>query len=699
MNTEGPSDPLSEGPPERVHSMGSWLHAIAPYGILTTDRSLRIQTWNQWLMVHSGLSASDVIGRHLLEVYPDLEERRLRSRFEHALSGEISVVSAALHKYLLPFPATIEGTSSPFMLQTARIAPLPHEDQIAGTITIIEDVTQREHHAFALRRQQELDRLLSDALGVMMESTDVVQELDKILSPLLPYLGFDSHFCYVWCARRAAFQLRSLSGILVQQRDSLRVKRLAAGDRLGTAGRPDSILHTLVEHARVLEAFGLMSISCWPLSIGDEILGFLSLGSYHATESGKGEYQLLSRLVHFLALAMDRDSKSQRVLAASRAKDDFLAALSHELRTPLNPVLMLASDGARNQQISPQARESFRLIEKNALLEARLIDDLLDLTRIENGKVSLDLQTIDAHACVMDAVENVRGDAGQKNITLFLQLEADASQVEADPVRLQQVFWNVIKNGIKFTPPGGRLSISSRTQIDSKQWVLEIKDTGIGMEPSEIIHIFDAFTQGDHAVQGGRHRFGGLGLGLAITKKLVELLNGNIEAMSPGRGRGSTFILRLPLSPSVKQDGVATRRSPLPEPPPPSSSAEERSPFRILLVEDHEPTRVPFASLLIRRGYEVVAVGSGVEALEAASEGGFDVVLADIDLPDIDGLSLMGFLNKRYGVRGLALTGHGTETDVAKSLEAGFIAHFTKPINLAALQNTLGELQRARRDA
>jgi PAS domain S-box-containing protein len=681
-----------------IHSVASWLQAIAPYGILTTDRSLRIQTWNQWLVSHSGLSAAEVVGRSLVELFPDLEQRRLLSRFESALVGEISVLSTALHKYLLPFPVTIEGCRSQWMLQTARIAPLPDEDRIVGTITIIEDVTQREFHAYTLRRQQELDRLLSEALGAMMESTHVVQDLGAILTPVLPYLGFDSHFCYIWHPGIHLFQLRSCSGVPTAQRELMRAKRLATEDRVSSSGVPASILSTMAKHAKVLTALGMTGVSCWPLSIADEVFGFLSFGSYPPSVLEREDYQLLSRLVHFLALALDRASKSRRVLAASRAKDDFLAALSHELRTPLNPVLMLASDGAQNPELMASVRESFRSIEKNALLEARLIDDLLDLTRIENGKVSLDLLTIDGHTAVMDAIENVRTDAAQKNIVVVLQLQADQSYVHVDPARLQQILWNVIKNGIKFTPPGGRLWISSSVEGESKYWKLEVKDTGIGMEPGEIARIFDAFSQGEHASEGGRHRFGGLGLGLAITKKLVELFEGTIEASSPGRGRGSTFLVRLPLSTAPPSSEPTSR--PLKSPPaaPSASFPSDGQASRILLVEDHEPTRVPFASLLGRRGYEVVAVGSGVEALEAAARSGFDVVLADIDLPDIDGHSLMGFLNKRYGLKGLALTGHGTETDVAKSLETGFVAHFTKPINLSALEEALREFLASRRD-
>ena len=197
----------------------------------------------------------------------------------------------------------------------------------------------------------------------------------------------------------------------------------------------------------------------------------------------------------------------EAALAASRAKDDFLAALSHELRTPLNPVLLVASDAANNPQLAAETRAHFEMIRRNVELEARLIDDLLDLTRIARGKLSLDLRPLDAHDVLLEALATVRLDAEKKQIALALDLHAAEHTVSGDSVRLQQVFWNVLKNAVKFTPEAGKITVKTFAKED---WLfIKIIDTGIGMNPDELNRIFDAFSQGDHA-EGGSHRFGGL---------------------------------------------------------------------------------------------------------------------------------------------------------------------------------------------
>lgn len=236
-----------------------------------------------------------------------------------------------------------------------------------------------------------------------------------------------------------------------------------------------------------------------------------------------------------------------RALAASRAKDNFLAALSHELRTPLTPVLLLASEEAANPRLPEEVRADFDMIAKNVALEARLIDDLLDLTRITRGKLVLDRKEMDAHLALQDALANVRPDFDDRRISLNVDLAAPRHHLVGDPVRIQQVFWNILKNAVKFTPPGGRVSVESSV-VNRTTLSVRVTDTGIGMTPAEIARIFDAFAQGDHAESPGGHQFGGLGLGLAISQRLVELHSGTITASSAGRGKGSTFEISLPLN-------------------------------------------------------------------------------------------------------------------------------------------------------
>src|SRR5215469_259212 len=223
-----------------------------------------------------------------------------------------------------------------------------------------------------------------------------------------------------------------------------------------------------------------------------------------------------------------------RERASNRAKDEFLAALSHELRVPLNPVLLLASDGASNQALPPEVRKDFDTICNSIEVEARLIDDLLDLTRISRGKLALKRCAVDVHSALQRAVSMVDNEMEQKQIFLNADFKAKCYCVDADPVRLQQVFWNILRNAVKFTVHGGKISVETETV--EKQILIKVTDTGMGMGPDEIKNIFKVYSQGFHSL-------GGLGLGLAISRKIVEMHNGSIHAASPGKGKGATFSI------------------------------------------------------------------------------------------------------------------------------------------------------------
>jgi PAS domain S-box-containing protein len=392
-----------------------------------------------------------------------------------------------------------------------------------------------------------------------------------------------------------------------------------------------------------------------------------------------------------------------RALAASRAKDDFLARLSHELRTPLNPVLLVASEAARNADLPPAVRADFDTIAKNVLLEARLIDDLLDLTRIVRGKLALELRVCDLHAILRDAVGTVWSELEAKHIRLTLDLGAERSLVLGDSVRLQQVFWNVLKNAIKFTPDGGAVAVGTSMMANEERLLVTVKDSGIGMTPAELERVFEAFAQGEHAEGSGGHQFGGLGLGLAISRMLVELHAGTIRASSDGRGRGAIFTVAFPLATeemTASVEGAAKTEvaaAPvdvvrLPE----SNSPPERGKGRVLVVDDHGPTCRTLAHLLSRRGFEVVAVGSAAAARLAAEGEPFRFLISDIGLPDGDGVALMEELRRlQPGLRGVALSGYGAEQDISRSRDAGFQDHLTKPVNVEDLDQAIAQLMRA----
>lgn len=420
---------------------------------------------------------------------------------------------------------------------------------------------------------------------------------------------------------------------------------------------------------------------------------------YVPEKDARGEITGLLGVITDIGARKDAENELKRArdeaVAASRAKDDFLAALSHELRTPLNPVLLLASDAVNNPKLSPAIRADFDLILKNVNLEARLIDDLLDLTRITRGKLNLDQRVCNLHTILQDALSTVEADIAAKNIQLTVDFGAAHSRVQGDSVRLQQVFWNILKNAAKFTPEGGRISVVTREAANDSLIRLQVTDSGIGMTKDEINRVFLAFSQGDHANAGsGVHRFGGLGLGLAISKMLVDLHGGEITAFSEGRERGSTFQIDLPLALASDGSEIASAKP---------SSTRTYAPFpfvatktetgalhRILLVEDHAPTRFMLQHLLEQRNFEVVVAETAARALSLVEKSVFDLIISDVGLPDRSGYDLMNTVHTiQPDLPGIALSGYGMEDDLARSRAAGFSAHLVKPVTIGMLEEAI----------
>ena len=355
------------------------------------------------------------------------------------------------------------------------------------------------------------------------------------------------------------------------------------------------------------------------------------------------------------------------------AKDQFLAMLSHELRTPLTPVLASALELENEPDVRQDVRESLQMIRRNVELEARLIDDLLDLTRIDRGKVQLNFEIVDAHTLLQNALEICQPEIDRKHLRPSLNLSAKRVHMRADPARLQQIFWNLINNAVKFTPPNGQITITT-TNDSGGNLRVEIADTGMGIEPDALPKIFDAFEQ------GGRTQSGGLGLGLAISKTLVEAHKGTITAQSAGRNKGSKFALVFPTCEKAEAQ-IAPALSPI---------FAERQPMRILLVEDHEDTNRSLTNLLRRRGYQVQSALTFQSALELSAAEKFDVLISDLGLPDGSGIDLIQKLASKPPLR-IALTGFGMEQDIRKSREVGFQHHLVKPIDLNKLDSLIQE--------
>jgi len=358
--------------------------------------------------------------------------------------------------------------------------------------------------------------------------------------------------------------------------------------------------------------------------------------------------------------------------AANRAKDRFLAALSHELRTPLTPVLMVVSAEERSASLPPEVREDFAMIRANIETEVRLIDDLLDLARVTQGKLRIELAPCDAHALIRRVETLVRGDMEAKRLTFTLDLAATDHRLMSDAARLQQVLWNLLGNAVKFTPPGGAIAV--RTWNEAGALRAAVTDTGLGIADDELARVFDAFAQIHEA---GVTRFGGLGLGLTIAREIAAAHGGRIWVESEGLGKGAAFHLDLPLA--AWADGTV----------PGSPAAPTAKLLRILIVEDHDATRATLQRLLARRGHRANAAESAARARQLAADEEFDLVISDLGLPDGNGHELAVELRERHRLPVVILSGYGAPADLDRSRAAGCIAHLVKPVSMEALDHAI----------
>jgi signal transduction histidine kinase/CheY-like chemotaxis protein len=366
--------------------------------------------------------------------------------------------------------------------------------------------------------------------------------------------------------------------------------------------------------------------------------------------------------------------------AANRAKDQFLAVLSHELRTPLSPAVLVLSALADHPELPADVREDLAMVHRNIELETRLIDDLLDLSRVINGKLHLHTAPTSAHGVLRQAMQLCAADAEGKGIRITAHLAAVNDLISADAARLQQVFWNLLKNAIKFSPEGAQIEIRSENvrSKDDPRGTLRIRfiDVGIGIAGEHLTAIFNAFEQADSAIA---HRFGGLGLGLTVAKAIMELHGGKIWAESPGKNRGSTFTVEFSSCAAVDNYSAPMPQCDL-------SAAR----LCILIVEDHADTAKALHSILSLQGHTVKCAASVAEALKLAEELQCDLLISDLGLPDGTGYELLPRLRERFpNLVAIALSGYGSENDIRRSIDVGFAEHLTKPIEPAVLEQAI----------
>jgi two-component system CheB/CheR fusion protein len=399
---------------------------------------------------------------------------------------------------------------------------------------------------------------------------------------------------------------------------------------------------------------------------------------YSKQELHERNAQLHQRASELEAAKVSAERAEAEAAEASRTKDRFIAVLSHELRTPLTPALTATALIERNPA---RAREYVGIIRRNLELEARLIDDLLDVSRIERGKIELDKHHVELCEVIERSIEVCRSDLDVKGLRFGVDFGPRPYIVEVDSTRILQVFWNLLKNAIKFTPKGGHVSV--RCHLRDDHVIVEVCDSGLGIEPHALGRVFEAFTQ-EHS-----HQFGGLGLGLAISKALVELHGGTIEAHSEGLHKGATIAVRLPLA--------LTDRRRLPRPPETRPAHAPQVPLQILLVEDNGDTADMMVNLLQLEGHSVQTAADVITAVDTAAHGTFDLLVSDLGLPDGSGLDLMRELRSRgQALPAIAVSGYGQEEDLAHSRAAGFSAHLIKPVDPNRLLTAISVVTKGR---
>jgi signal transduction histidine kinase/ActR/RegA family two-component response regulator len=424
------------------------------------------------------------------------------------------------------------------------------------------------------------------------------------------------------------------------------------------------------------------------------------LWEYHNTLRTKGvELPIVRGMAHDVterrqALVREKEARLEAE-TANRLKDEFLSTLSHELRTPLTAIIgwtKLLIQGEVEPEKQPQALDT---ILRNAKSQAQLVDDLLDVSRIITGKLRLEFSPCELQPVIEAALESMRPTAEAKAVRLQLLIEPRTGEVLGDPDRLRQIVWNLLSNAVKFTPPGGFI-LARFQRVDSHVEIV-VSDSGVGIKPHFLPHVFERFTQADGSTTRAH---GGLGLGLAIVRHLVELHGGTVRAESDGEGKGATFIVSLPLM--VAREPQALPADVVPEQLPslPLAAADQSVPLsglRVLLVDDEADARELFTLMLERCGAEVKAAASASEALEYVQSASPDVLIADIGMQGVDGYGLIYLVRALSEDEGgntpaLALTAYARLEDRTRALSAGYQAHLAKPVDRAELAATVAML-------
>jgi PAS domain S-box-containing protein len=630
-------------------------------GIFAFDRELRLIAWNRAMQSISGLTREEVLGKSALEVFPFLHEGHEGSLLG-ALSGRESVCQN--HPYRPAETGAFE----------CRYTPLVDEqNNIAGGIATVTDITARKQAEEAVQSayRQLAFHVESSPLAIVEWDSDFrVSRWSKSAERLFGWKAGEvigkhvNEWQFVF-----ADDIDAVALVTNRQREGVEVQGVL---RNRNYTRDGSVIFCEWYNSVLRDDRG-------------KLVSVLSL-VLDVTAREKAEEERAALLVR------ERDAR-RHAEEADRLKDEFLATLSHELRTPLTSILGWASMIRNGEVEGSNATRALETIERNARSQARLIDDLLDVSRIITGNLRLDLNPLNLTPIVEAAVDALRPTADVKGIEVRTQFESAECLVKGDPNRLRQVIWNLLSNAIKFTSRDGMVNIELRCVESNAR--LTVSDTGEGIPESFLPYVFDRFRQAEASVS---RRQGGLGLGLAVVRHLVELHGGRIRAESEGPDQGSTFTVDLPLAQERRDPARAEeRRREIERRRGRSSDRVRLDGVHILLVEDDDDSRKLLGTMLKRYGAEVTSTKSVAEAFDVFSQDVPDLLISDIGMPDEDGYELIRKLRELPADKGgqtpaIALTGYASRKDRERALAAGYHTHLAKPIEQSEMMDAIASL-------
>ena len=698
---------------------GYWLSSIiesADDAIISKTLEGRITSWNKGAERIFGYTAEEAVGQSVTILIPEdhLDEEpgilaRLRAgeRIEH-----YETVRMRKDGTLVDISLTVSPIRGP-------------DDKVIGASKIARDITERKRAERELREAREqLEGLLGQE-GQMRMAAEAAESRAKLLAEastlLTSSLNYETTLAQVaslavpdladWCTVDMLADDKSIVRLGVAHAEHAKVQwaselnqryPLNLDDERGVpavirTGKselyteiPDELLVASArdeEHLRLVREIGLTSAMVVPLSLRNKTFGAITF----VTDASKRRYDandlvFAEDLGRRAAIAIENARLYRDSQESSRLKDQFLANISHELRTPLTAVLGWAHMLRAGQLDTRSATHALETIERNARSQAQLIDDLLDVSRIITGKLRLDVTRVEPGSFIESAIEALRPAAEAKDVRVQRVIDTGVASVAGDPARLQQVVWNLLSNAIKFTPKGGRVQVRLE-RVDS-HLEIGVSDTGIGIKPEFLPHVFERFRQAD---QTTTRQYGGLGLGLAIVRQLVELHGGTVGADSAGEGKGATFTVRLPVVPIYQNETQGEHVHPTARETLPSYDCPERlDGLKVLVVDDEPDTRDLLKFGLSQCGAHVTVAGSTQEAMEAIEKERPELLISDIGMPMEDGYGLIRrvrALSVEAGGRvpAIALTAYARTEDRLKALRSGYHMHVPKPVELSEL--------------